>query len=52
MIIHWSQIYANGTEKNYDMILNTMLCPDDRVHLSDSESGLQGPLCTLQNTTH
>jgi len=48
MIIHWKEIYWNGTEINDETILNALLFTDVLVCLSDLED-LQRILHTLHN---
>jgi len=33
-MINWNQIYANGNEINYNVIVNTLLFTDDQMLLS------------------
>jgi hypothetical protein len=43
-------MYINGTEINYDTVLNVLLFADDQVLLPDIEDNLQTALYTLHNT--
>jgi hypothetical protein len=50
IIIHWNQIYKDGSEINDDTVLNTLFA-DDQVLLSDLDDNLQRALYTLDITS-